>query len=490
MLNAVSGVVRVFARDRSSRLDRSASEPTDSANAPGQPAMGHQTVQPPAATATTAAWAAAPVADATSLRRRPTTARRVHRTAIGAARVCADILTATPRARERASRATRGATAIAARVASNPSRGATRRRIYRRNLVLRATADRALPIAIALIVVIAAGVSLAPASPVGANQGHSAAELAYADVRLTVGGGRGPALADFSEGGAVEVPTFDAAALDDGTFYKPVAVDTSVQSSEGMLRHYKVREGDTLTGIASRFGVSMMTIWWANKLTSKDSLKVGQNLIIPPVNGLVVTVKAGDTLESLAAANKIDAADIVEINQLTDTNLIVGQVLVLPGAKGAPLPTPKPTPKPTPRPVSGGGGGGNGYVPPSGGSWAWPVPGGYISQYFHYGHYGIDIADDYGSPIVAPKAGVVVFAGWKNNGGGYQVWISHGNNIYSMSAHMSSVSVSTGQTVSKGQRVGRVGSSGWATGPHDHFSVSIGFPWEAGSYFVNPLRYY
>ena len=53
-----------------------------------------------------------------------------------------------------------------------------------------------------------------------------------------------------------------------------------------MLQHYTVREGDTLTGIASRFGVSMMTVWWANKLTSKDSLKVGQDLVIPPVNGL------------------------------------------------------------------------------------------------------------------------------------------------------------------------------------------------------------
>ncbi len=86
--------------------------------------------------------------------------------------------------------------------------------------------------------------------------------------------------------------------VDDGTLYKPVAVDTSIQTSADMLRHYKVKEGDTLTGIASRFGVSMMTVWWANKLTSKDELKSGRELIIPPVSGLVVTVKAGDTLDS------------------------------------------------------------------------------------------------------------------------------------------------------------------------------------------------
>src|SRR5207248_1491529 len=176
-------------------------------------------------------------------------------------------------------------------------------------------------------------------------------------------------------------------------------------------------------------GVAMMTVWWANHFTSKDSLKAGENLIIPPVNGLVVTVKPGDTIDSLAAANKISTADIVSVNQLTDTNLIVGQVLVLPGAEGAPMPSPKPTAAPQ----FGGGVGSTGPTPHyTGGSWAWPVVGGgnYISQYFHYGHYGVDIAADYGTPIVAPVAGHVIFAGWKTNGGGYQVWIQLGNGLY------------------------------------------------------------
>ena len=445
MLNAVSGVVRVIARDRSAGLDRNASEPTRNA-----------------------------------------TARQVHRRAIGAARVCADILTATPRARQRASDATRGtADAIAARIARSRPQALSRRRIYRRNAVLRLTSDRALPIAIALIVVIAAGVSLAPsAAPVGAMEGATAVEAELDAARLTVGG-RVQALSDFGSDTDVQAPAYDVAAVDDGTFYKPVAVDTSIQTSAGMLRHYKVREGDTLTSIASRFGVSMMTVWWANKFTSKDSLKVGKELVIPPVNGLVVTVKPGDTIDSLAAKNKIDAIDIVATNELTDTNLIVGQIVVLPGAKGEPMPTPKPTPKP--KPAGGSGGGGIVYVS---GAWAWPVPGGYVSQGFHYGHYGVDIADDYGSTIVSPRAGTVVFAGWKSNGGGYQVWINHGSGIYSSHNHMSSVAVSGGQSISKGQRIGRVGSSGWASGPHDHFEVWIGKPWESGSYRVNPLRYY
>ena len=445
MLNAVSGVVRGIAQDRSKRHDRPADESTQ-----------------------------------------PKTARRAHRRAIGVARVCADLLTATPKARERAAVATRDtAERIGVRAASSAPRGSVRRRLYRRQLLLRFTSDRGLPIAIALIVMAAASVSLAPARPVGAAEGATADGGPDA-ARLAIGG-KVDSFSDLEDDSYFEEPAFDAAAVDDGTFYKPVAVDTSIQTSAGMLRHYTVKDGDTLTSIASRFGVSMMTVWWANKLTSKEELKKGRELVIPPVNGLVVTVKAGDTLETLAAANKITAEEIVATNELTDTNLIVGQVLMLPGAKGAPMPTPKPTPKPTPRPASGGGGGG--FVPLSG-SWAWPVPGGYVSQYFHYGHYGVDIADDYGSAIISPRAGTVIFAGWKSNGGGYQVWISHGNGIFSAHHHMSAVSVSGGDYVAKGSRIGRVGSSGWATGPHDHFEVWVGRPWESGSYRVNPLRYY
>ncbi|HEY8237855.1 MAG TPA: M23 family metallopeptidase [Candidatus Limnocylindrales bacterium] len=410
----------------------------------------------------------------------------MHRRAIGAARFLAHTLTPTARSRERAA-------AHTAAVAAPKPRASARRRLYRRHLILRLTSDRTLPVAVALIVLVAAGVSLAPAAaPVGAAQG--AAQANDTAVRLAVGGAAGAGLAELDgqmQGGIGGEDVSDY--VDDGTLYKPVAVDTSIQSSVGMLEHYKVKDGDTLTGIASRFGVSMMTVWWANKITTKDSLKVGQDLIIPPVNGLVVTVKAGDTLDTLAATNKIDPEDIVNLNGLEDSVLIVGQVLVLPGAKGAPIPTPKPTPKPTKKPTYASSGGGAGVAPKyNGGPWSWPVVGGgnYISQYFHYGHYGVDIAADYGSPVVAALAGTVVYAGWANTGCGYTVIIRHSANIYTMYCHNSAITVSRGEYVSRREQVARIGSSGWATGPHVHFAVSIGYPHESGSYFVSALRYY
>src|SRR5206468_3314102 len=65
---------------------------------------------------------------------------------------------------------------------------------------------------------------------------------------------------------------FDAS----GTLVKPGSVDTTVSDGKALMRSYKVRSGDTLTGIANHFGVSMMTLWWANNLTSKDALHIGQ----------------------------------------------------------------------------------------------------------------------------------------------------------------------------------------------------------------------
>jgi murein DD-endopeptidase MepM/ murein hydrolase activator NlpD len=400
--------------------------------------------------------------------------------------------------------------------------------------------ERILPVSVAALVLVASILSVAPATgtpAIGNTAGPGEAP------RLAIGGVSGayglsdgelevaPAEAD-AAGGFVELPPgvdpADAAALselrarpdagdpgdlrqeteaasadpqgpylDDGTLLKPVAVDTTVADGSDKLREYEVRSGDTLTGIAVKFDVSMMTIWWANDLKAKDDLHVGQTLVIPPVSGLVIDVKDGDTLDSIAAATGASADEIVAYNGLEDRNLIIGQTLVIPGARGEGIPTPRPKPvqpNSTTRGNGGGngGGGGNGSVRPptqyNGGTFAWPVAGGSFSQYFHYGHDGVDIAADYGSEVRAAAAGTVVYAGWKSNGGGYQVWIAHGSGLYTTYNHMSAVSVGVGEHVGRGERVGRVGTSGWATGPHLHFEVWRGPVWDGGSR-VNPLRY-
>jgi murein DD-endopeptidase MepM/ murein hydrolase activator NlpD len=379
--------------------------------------------------------------------------------------------------------------------------------------------ERLVPVLVAAFLLVASVTAVPGLS--GAAKG--ATEGSGAAARLVVGGDTGPytGVSGPNDGAGTGVDAgigFDESAgrvalaqeesegvpdvagqfLADGTLLKPVVVDTTVEDGSSQLRTYKVRAGDTLTGIASRTGVSMMTIWWANKLKSKDDLKIGQVLRIPPVDGLVVTVNAGDTLDSIAAAKKVDAADIVTINRLTDETLVIGQVLILPGARGKQIPTPKPTKRPTVRVATVSRPSTTTRTtsrtttrPPaqySGGTFAWPVAGGYISQYYHYGHPALDIAADYGTGVKAAAAGTVTFAGWKSNGGGYQIWIAHGSGLYTTYNHLSSIAVSSGAHVGRGSFIGRVGASGWATGPHLHFEVWRGPIWNGGSR-VNPLSY-
>jgi murein DD-endopeptidase MepM/ murein hydrolase activator NlpD len=407
-----------------------------------------------------------------------------------------------------------------ARCADVALRGATRRPTAapRRRALLRhlEAPERLVPALVAAFLLVAS-LTAVPGLAGGSTGGTAGAG---ADARVPVGGEADPfAIAalgpndgagvdpgiGFDESlGAIRVaqeelagsPDVTGQFLADGTLLKPVVVDTNVEDGSDQLRRYKVRSGDTLTGIAARHGVSMMTVWWANKLKSKDDLKVGQTLVIPPVNGLVVTVKAGDTLAAIAKANRVEPAEIVETNGLTDETLVLGQVLILPGARGEAIPTPKPTKRPTvrvatvSRPTTNRSTTRTTVKPPprySGGAFAWPAAG-YISQYYRYGHPALDIAGDYGTPIRAAAAGKVLFAGWKSNGGGYQVWIAHGSGLYTTYNHMASVAVSRGASVGRGAFIGRMGASGWATGPHLHFEVWRGGIWSGGTR-VNPLNY-
>ncbi|HEX5451016.1 MAG TPA: peptidoglycan DD-metalloendopeptidase family protein [Candidatus Limnocylindrales bacterium] len=249
---------------------------------------------------------------------------------------------------------------------------------------------------------------------------------------------------------------------------------------------YTVKAGDTLYEIAARFGIHFDTLYWANKLSDPRILHLGQVLRVPPVDGVVYTVKAGDTVDSIAAHFKVDVASIVDFNQLAVEDLPAGEQIMVPDANGPALPTPKPTPKPktATHTSSSGASYGGAFV----GRMTWPVPGGTISQYFHTGHYALDIAAPKGTRVVAAAPGKVIYAGWGDNGGGYQVWISHGSNVYTTYNHMELVSVHVGQVVVAGQQVGRVGMTGWATGPHCHFEVWIGKVWNGGRR-VNPLNY-
>ncbi|QQG38038.1 MAG: M23 family metallopeptidase [Candidatus Kaiserbacteria bacterium] len=232
---------------------------------------------------------------------------------------------------------------------------------------------------------------------------------------------------------------------------------------------YVVREGDTLSGIAKMFGVSPSTILWANDLTSRSTLRVGQVLTILPVTGLKYTVKKGDTLASIAKKYGGDAEEIASFNGV-DGPLAVGDEIIIPDGE---VPALAPASSKTTTSVARN-------VGPSGtatqiGYYLRPLVGGTRTQGIH-GYNGVDLAAPTGTPVLASAAGEVIVAkqgGW-NGGYGNYVVIQHDNGSQTLYSHESSVIVSVGQRVQQGQVIGYVGASGKATGPHVHFEIRNG----------------
>jgi len=357
--------------------------------------------------------------------------------------------------------------------------------------------ERLVPIGVCALLVAAAALSSLP--PVGTANGGAAPTHGPRVVIAGLDGNSGTGATNVGTGVGTGVGTTD------GSFVAPSPLDTAAtgglayyegdvaipntlagpevgSSGSGVFSTYTVAAGDTLGAIANKFDVSITTLYWANKsgLADPQSLRLGQPLVIPAADGLVIAVAATDTIDSLAAKYKLTPQDLMDANGLAGPNIVTGQTLFIPGANGGaiPTPTPTPTPKPLPVPAARAGGGGSGSW--SGARLLWPVRG-TISQYFHAGHPAIDIAARSGTPVVAAAAGTVIYAGWKTTGGGVGggivVWISHGGGLYTTYNHLSSEITRVGQRVSAGQRIGYVGMTGRATGPHLHFEVWVTLPW-------------
>lgn len=141
----------------------------------------------------------------------------------------------------------------------------------------------------------------------------------------------------------------------------------------------------------------------------------------------------------------------------------------------------------------GSSSGGGSSVPstPNSSGWTWPVPGySYLSQSYHSGHTGIDIAAGEGTPIVAAQSGYVVFSGFGDGSNGFNrygnvILISHNNGYYTLYAHCVARYVTTGDTVYQGQTIAGVGNTGYSFGNHLHFEVRNGVQ---GSR-LNPLNF-
>ena len=270
---------------------------------------------------------------------------------------------------------------------------------------------------------------------------------------------------------------------------------------------YTVEDGDSPLKIAEKFNMSVEELEKLNGGDLQDKMYPGEQIIVKGAkNLLTVKVIKEQTYEKEIGYNTIETKDKneytdyskvtrdgenglekrtdkvtyingVEVSRENITSEIVKSAVDKEVTVGT-----KERPKNKFSSYSGTG--------KSTGALMWPVPAvrGISSGYGYRGgymHSGIDISSGgaYGQTIVAADGGVVTSVSYSGYGYGYHLEVSHGNGISTLYAHCSNIYVKPGQTLSKGQPVAAVGSTGSSTGPHLHFEVRV------GGCRVNPLNY-
>ena len=274
-------------------------------------------------------------------------------------------------------------------------------------------------------------------------------------------------------------------------------------------QYYTVEEGDTIESIAYKNKLAMEEFLIVNPefTSSNNILSVGQQVKVGLINPIVDVV--------VETHNVIDQASQYKTVTQEDASMDYGkEVVVSEGQDGMDRLTTKiktvngettnvvivssETLTPSVDKVVKVGTkiyAGGGTAPIMSGSWAWPtISQYYISSYFGYRwgkvHEAIDIAGSgEGSPIYAAGSGVVVTS--QNKGSlGNHVTIDHGNGYYTLYAHLHSRNVTVGQTVQRGQQIGTMGHTGFATGTHLHFGLyRNGMPYRDGTP-LDPLSLY
>ncbi|HMN60635.1 MAG TPA: peptidoglycan DD-metalloendopeptidase family protein [Anaerolinea sp.] len=267
---------------------------------------------------------------------------------------------------------------------------------------------------------------------------------------------------------------------------------------------YEVQSGDSVFGIATKFGLQPQTILWGNFDTLADDphrLSPGQKLNILPEDGVLYRWNAGDGLNGVAKFFGVSVDSIIDwpgnnldrskLGDLSNPNITPDTRLFIPGGTRAFISWSAPLisrTDPAAAKIFGPGYCGqqyDGYI--GQGTFVWPTTEKFLSGYDFSpatNHWGIDIAGAMGNPIYAADSGVVVYSGWNDWGYGNVVVIDHGNGWQTLYAHMSQIYATCGASVSQGVAIGAMGSTGRSSGPHLHFELM-----NASGVRVNPWNY-
>ena len=254
---------------------------------------------------------------------------------------------------------------------------------------------------------------------------------------------------------------------------------------------YTVKQGDTIFGIAEKFGLKPESVLWGNYYILADNphaLTPDQELNILPSDGTYHKWSAGEGLNGVAEGYGVTPDTIIDwsgnhldretLGNLSNPKVEPGTFLFVPGGTRAFVTWSAPRiTRQNPGVAKFIGPGACGIVVDGAvgtGAFIWPSAKNYLSGYDFSpatNHYGIDIDADLGEPMWASDSGVIVYAGWNNFRYGYIVVVDHGNGWQTLYAHMSAISVVCGQSVFQGTPIGSAGSTGKSSGPHIHFEM-------------------
>ncbi|MCL1992772.1 MAG: M23 family metallopeptidase [Spirochaetes bacterium] len=232
---------------------------------------------------------------------------------------------------------------------------------------------------------------------------------------------------------------------------------------------YHVQRGDSVSVIASRFGISMDAVIASNDIQNARRLREGDVLRIPNMDGIPHVVQSGDSISQISSVHNVPQDSIIQANNLGSGYLHEGATIFIPGGRMSPE---------TLRLSLGE-------------QFVWPVrrditsPFGWRNDPFtglRSFHRGIDLRGSIGTPIRATKDGTVAVVGSSRVYGNYII-LSHAGGVQTLYAHLSTFAVREGERVRQGAIIGAVGNTGLSTGPHLHFGVHRNGNW------VNPIDF-
>ena len=303
----------------------------------------------------------------------------------------------------------------------------------------------------------------------------------------------------------IATPKFSTIGMQSGVVRLPEMKTTLEPNQEVEGRDevitYEVQQGDTIFGIADKFGLKPESVLWANRYIlgdTPDGLGIGITLFILPEDGVYHRWEEGEGLNGVASFYGVEPADIVNyplndldpnvVGDYANPNIEPGTMLVVPGGTRPNVSWVIARDNPASGSTYLGPGACSGiiYGDVGTGTFTYPTTATWLSGYDYNPpvHNGLDFDGDFGSPIYAADSGVIVYSGWSDRGYGYLIVVDHDRGWQTYYAHLMDGTLKPcGASVQKGSLIASMASTGNSTGPHLHFEMRLnGSP-------VNPWQF-